>query len=100
MKALAISPANPSRLVTSDVAYDNAGIYMSGNGGGTWREQAAGCSSTSCPLFALRPLPRYASGAAATRWRDPVHVRQFAQHQPEAFRAALRNDCGATGEAV
>ena len=70
------------------------------NGGGTWREQAAGCSSTSCPLFALRPLPRYASGAAATRWRDPVHVRQFAQHQPEAFRAALRNDCGATGEAV
>lgn len=63
------------------------------NGGGTWKEQVAACTATTCPLFAHRPLPRYASGAAADRWRDPLHTMRFKDMMPEAFRAALQEDC-------
>jgi hypothetical protein len=30
-------------------------IYDPGNGNGGWREQVDGCSSTNCPLHAVRP---------------------------------------------
>lgn len=32
-------------------------LYDPGNGNGAWREQVQGCSSTSCPLHHVRPLP-------------------------------------------
>lgn len=32
-------------------------IYDPKSGLGTWREQAAQCTVTSCPLYAVRPLP-------------------------------------------
>lgn len=41
-------------------------------GGGTWREQVAQCSSVSCPLWAVRPLPE--SGPWADAPTDPAAV--------------------------
>lgn len=32
-------------------------LYDPGNGNGAWREQVKGCSSSSCPLHPVRPLP-------------------------------------------
>ena len=32
-------------------------IYDGSSGGGTWREQVGACTSPSCALFNLRPLP-------------------------------------------
>ena len=32
-------------------------LYDPGNGNGGWREQVQGCSSTSCPLHPVRPMP-------------------------------------------
>lgn len=34
-------------------------VYDQQSGLGTWREQVAACSCTGCPLYAVRPLPRY-----------------------------------------
>jgi photosystem II stability/assembly factor-like uncharacterized protein len=71
MRALAISPANPSRLVTSDVAYDNAGIYLSGNGGATWSKRSV------TPVFT-------SSGANYTGISaDPTDANTFYAYQSE-----------------
>ena len=32
-------------------------LYDPGNGDGAWREQVQGCSSSNCPLHAVRPSP-------------------------------------------
>ena len=32
-------------------------IYDPGSGSGGWREQVMACSSSNCPLHAVRPLP-------------------------------------------
>ena len=32
-------------------------LYDPGNGNGAWREQVRGCSSSSCALHPVRPLP-------------------------------------------
>ena len=42
-------------------------IYDPYGGAGTWRQQVAACTSPSCPLFALRPMPAIGKGAD-----DPV----------------------------
>lgn len=43
-------------------------IYDPTSGGGTWRERVAACTSHGCPLFAVRPMPRYrASGVGVDR---------------------------------
>jgi len=34
-------------------------IYDPTSGGGTWREQVAACTAPKCPLFSVRPMPRY-----------------------------------------
>ncbi len=74
-------------------AFCRACICDPANGGGTWKEQVAGCTATSCPLFAFRPLPEYCTGPARERWRNPVHVAGFNQLLPDAFRRAFREDC-------
>lgn len=33
-------------------------IYDPKSGLGHWREQVAGCTCRTCPLYALRPVPR------------------------------------------
>ena len=34
-------------------------IYDPVGGKGTWRQQVEACTSRSCPLFAVRPLPSH-----------------------------------------
>jgi hypothetical protein len=36
-------------------------IHDPGSGNGAWRAQVRGCSSSSCPLHSVRPLPLKAS---------------------------------------
>ena len=40
-ESIAIHPLDPNRLVTSDTAWDNAGAYVSDNGGETWTKYHA-----------------------------------------------------------
>lgn len=43
-------------------------IYDPIGGAGHWRQQVAACTSHGCPLFAVRPMPRYrASGVGVDR---------------------------------
>ena len=39
-------------------------IYDPGSGKGAWREQVQGCSSSNCPLHAVRPMPVKATNPA------------------------------------
>ena len=71
MEALALSPANPQRMVTSDVAYDNAGILITGNGGASWSKKAI------TPVFT-------SSGANYTGLSaDPTDPNTFYAYQSE-----------------
>ena len=49
-------------------------LYDPECGGGTWREQIAKCSSISCPLWSVRPLP--GSGPLADAQTDPATLPQ------------------------
>jgi hypothetical protein len=40
-KSLAIHPLNPNRLITADTAWNNAGAYVSDNGGESWTKYNA-----------------------------------------------------------
>ena len=55
-------------------------IYDPSSGGGTWRQQVAKCSATSCPLWAVRPLALKGPLAAAPT--DPAMVRPEWLTQP------------------
>jgi hypothetical protein len=52
-------PKRPSLRASID-AFCKRCIYDPGNGNGAWREQVQGCSSTSCPLHAVRPMSKKA----------------------------------------
>lgn len=40
-------------------------IYDPLSGMGTWREQVGGCTSPTCPLYPVRPMPRPRKGGRA-----------------------------------
>lgn len=42
MKSIAIAPSSPRRWVTSDIAYDNPGVYVTDNQGEGWTRHGAG----------------------------------------------------------
>lgn len=51
---------------------------------GTWREQVAGCSSSSCPLHALRPGPINGKKAENDGGDDPSQGEgAFDSQEPE-----------------
>jgi hypothetical protein len=56
-------------------------LYDPGNGNGAWREQVKGCSSSSCALHPVRPLPvntRKTGKDAQAGWNGPVAANKGA----------------------
>lgn len=51
---------------------------------GTWREQVAGCSSTTCPLHPLRPMP--------------INAKKTAAGEPDDVEAGEGSDCDSPAE--
>ena len=51
-------------------------IYDPGCGGGTWREQVKACTSYSCPLYPIRPLPSGEKHASEPEIPDLGKIRR------------------------
>jgi hypothetical protein len=87
--------SRPSLRIAIDAMCKSC-IYDPGSGNGAWREQVAGCSSGSCPLHSVRPLPVKASKPAVERGNaSPVVVG--AAINPDALLGPKigLNDCTA-----
>ncbi len=58
-------------------------IYDPASGLGTWRQQTEGCTSTTCPLYPLRPVSATGDVALSRKatfkannpdWQPPSHI--------------------------
>jgi hypothetical protein len=68
-------------------------IYDPRSGRGAWREQVAGCSSSSCPLHPVRPLPVKARNPAAeAQSRGPLVIAAAGHEEAILARKIGRND--------